>query len=461
VDDRPENLMALDSVLHGMGQNLVQATSGREALKRVLEQDFAVILLDVQMPDMDGFETAELIRSRERTRHTPIIFLTAINKTDAHVARGYSLGAVDYVFKPFVPEILQTKVAAFVELRKKTEALEAEVLQRRRAEEEVRLLSEGLERRVRERTAALAEANRELENEITERRRTEEALKRAKEEAEENLRKLRELEKLRDDLTHMIVHDLRTPLTCLLTGLHTLGVSARLDEDGKECLQMSISGGETLLRMVNDLLDISKMEEGSLRLEYGEPAPGTLIEDAVRQVASLAREKNLTLLREVAADVPGFRADEEKLQRVLVNLLGNAVKFTPVGGRITVSARPDESGKEILFSVQDTGEGIPKDAFGRIFEKFGQVESRRQRKMMSTGLGLTFCKMAVEAHGGRIWVESELGKGSTFLFTVPLAPASEAAPAGGGKRENGRRDPSPPDTDDRGEACGAGATKAA
>jgi CheY-like chemotaxis protein len=246
VDDRPQNLLSLEAILAGLGQNLVRAGSGAEALKRVLERDFALILLDVQMPGMDGFETASLIRSREKTRYTPIVFITAINKTDEHVARGYSLGAVDYLFKPVVPEILKAKVAAFVEMRRQSGALQEEVEQRRRAEEEVRKLSESLERRVLERTAELKRANEDLEA---------------------NYRRLQELERLRDDLTHMIVHDLRTPLTSVLTGLETLEADG-LEPVQHECLQIALDGGRQLLEMINQLLDISKMEAGSLELEY-------------------------------------------------------------------------------------------------------------------------------------------------------------------------------------------------
>ncbi|HTE18726.1 MAG TPA: response regulator, partial [Armatimonadota bacterium] len=174
VDDRPENLVALESVLSDLGQNLITATSGREALKRLLSDEFAVILLDVQMPGMDGFETATLIRSREKSQHVPIVFLTAINKSDVHVSRGYSVGGVDYVFKPFDPDVLKAKVSAFVELAKTNRELKAEVVRRQRAEEEVRTLNEGLERRVAARTAELETANRELEKEIAERQRASE-----------------------------------------------------------------------------------------------------------------------------------------------------------------------------------------------------------------------------------------------------------------------------------------------
>ena len=186
---------------------------------------------------------------------------------------------------------------------------------------------------------------------------------------------------------------------------------------------MGVTGAEQLLGMINDLLDISKMENGSMQLAYSNPTPQGLIDRALQQVAELVREKELVIEQEVSARFPILTLDEDKIRRVLVNLLGNAVKFTPRGGRITVRAMTGED-EHVLFSVVDTGEGIPQEAFGKIFEKFGQVEDRQAGRKNSTGLGLTFCKMAVEAHGGRIWVESELGKGSTFSLVVPVCPTS-------------------------------------
>jgi signal transduction histidine kinase len=193
---------------------------------------------------------------------------------------------------------------------------------------------------------------------------------------------------------------------------------------------MAVEGGQTLLGMINDLLDISKMEAGELTLEYAPLSPGELVERAANQVALLANNKGLALAHEVAPDLPQtFDGDEEKLRRTLVNLLGNAIKFTPSGGTVTVGVRrdPNAFSDALVFFVRDTGEGIPKEAFGRIFEKFGQVENRRAGRKNSTGLGLTFCKLAVETHGGHIGVESELGKGSTFSFTVPLHRAAPPA----------------------------------
>lgn len=236
-----------------------------------------------------------------------------------------------------------------------------------------------------------------------------------------NIAPRKQWEGLREDLTRMIVHDLRTPLTSLITGLQTLKAVGDLDEEQTEILDISLTGGGTLLDMVNELLDISQAESGGMKLEKTETEAASLIEAAVSQVAATIEEKSLRLVQDVSpADLPAVCADEEKLRRTLVNLIGNAVKFTPASGTITLSARHDAAENAVRFSVRDTGEGIPAEAFEKIFEKFGQVESRKAGRKMSTGLGLTFCKMAVEAHGGRIWVESTLGEGSVFHFTIPV-----------------------------------------
>lgn len=230
----------------------------------------------------------------------------------------------------------------------------------------------------------------------------------------------KQAETLRDDLTGMIVHDLRTPLTSLLSGLQALRFVGGRGPDEQEILDNAIGGGETLLGMVNDLLDISKWESGSLVLDKKPLQPADVIEYALAQTAPLARRNGLRVARNIPLGLPVTDADRDLLRRSLTNLLGNAVKFTPRGGIVTVSASFDPVEGAILFAVGDTGEGIPAHQVRRIFDKFGQVESRKAGRKMSTGLGLTFCKLVAEAHGGRIWVESKLGKGSRFLFTIPL-----------------------------------------
>jgi signal transduction histidine kinase len=255
---------------------------------------------------------------------------------------------------------------------------------------------------------------------VTERRRIHDLELRFTAELQESYRRLQELETLRDDLTRMIIHDLRTPLTSVITGIETIAVIGDLNEGQREMMSIALNGGETLLGMINDLLDVEKLESGSMPLEYTVLSVSELVASAVSQVASLAQSKPLTLVQQIAPDLPPLRGDEDKLRRTLVNLLGNAIKFTPSGGTVTITARQSEDEQAMVFSVCDTGEGIPPEAFGRIFEKFGQVESRQGGRTMSTGLGLTFCKLAVEAHGGEIGVESVPGDGSTFCFTIPL-----------------------------------------
>lgn len=231
-------------------------------------------------------------------------------------------------------------------------------------------------------------------------------------------RQVLELEKLRDDLVHMIVHDLRTPLTAIMGGLQTV-VEADFEQPlTREFVGLALSSAETLLEMVNALLDIHKMESGEMTLNLEPLDFGAIARAAADQVRGLAHERGQELVLDIAPDCSeGVYADGEKLRRVCVNLLGNAVKFTQDGGRIELSACCEDEG--LLFCVQDNGPGIPPEYQERIFEKFGQVEQRNAGQRHSTGLGLTFCKMVAEAHGGRIWVDSEPGKGSRFCVFIP------------------------------------------
>lgn len=272
--------------------------------------------------------------------------------------------------------------------------------------------------------------------------------------------RLKQLESMRDSLTAMLVHDLRTPLTTLLGPLEMLesGGFGQLDEMQAEIINMSTRSGYRLLGLVNELLDISKMEAGELKVRRETVQAHVVINGAVDQVLRVDQADSGRIVRQVAQDLPLMQADEELLVRVLINLLGNALKFTPSGSKVTVAARtartdetevqsgyrkaqgakPDnkktafvkkpaddashDHAPIILFSVADQGAGIALEDQQRIFEKFGQVESRQEGHKMSTGLGLTFCKLAVEAHGGHIWIQSEIGQGSTFFFTIPLRP---------------------------------------
>ena len=237
-----------------------------------------------------------------------------------------------------------------------------------------------------------------------------------------NYERLQTLERLRDDLTYMIVHDLRTPLTSFITGLPLMAEVGDLNDLQRQLLRRVVRGGDTLMSMINNLLDIARMESGSLQLDYTDVTTAEVVAWSLEQVTMLAEDKQLRVEQQVAADLPVFQADVDLLGRVLVNLLGNAIRFSPTAGVVTVTAQRATDANFIQFAVSDTGPGIRRDQFERIFEKFGQVEAAHIGRKASTGLGLTFCKLAVEAHGGRIWVDSEEGCGSTFAFVVPLKP---------------------------------------
>ncbi|HEX8088637.1 MAG TPA: response regulator, partial [Blastocatellia bacterium] len=281
VDDHPENLLALEASLSYLDQNIVKANSGREALKLLLGQDFAVILLDVHMPDMDGFETAALIREREKSQNIPIIFLTAMHKGEGQVFRGYSLGAVDYIFKPFEPDILNAKVSVFIELYKKTGEIkrQAELLQSKNEEldntnraivqlyNEIEKKNNELETRVRERTAELARTNEDLFTEIAERKHAEEERTQLLI-SEQKARELAEAaNRAKDEFLATVSHELRTPLTSILGWVRLLR-SESIDEAAfTRGLDTIERNAKSQAKLIEDILDVSRIISGKLRIE--------------------------------------------------------------------------------------------------------------------------------------------------------------------------------------------------
>ncbi|MEI7832287.1 MAG: hybrid sensor histidine kinase/response regulator [bacterium] len=359
VDDTAANLQLLTVMLKERGHKVRPVPSGKLALQAAHRKTPDLILLDINMPEMDGYEVCMALKADPVLADVPVIFISANNEAMDKVM-AFSIGGVDYITKPFQFDEVEARVETHLKIQR-------------------------------------LQANLRQSNE-----------------------RLRVLEQLKTDLTNMLVHDMRTPLTSILSGLSTMESMGELNDLQKELLTMGIRGGQTLLGMVNDLLDISKMEDGSLQLERESLSPEELVRAALLQVQALAESKRLVLNTEIDPELPKLSADREKVQRTLMNLLGNALKFTPDGGTVTVAAKRDEKENAVLFAIRDTGEGIPQEAFEQIFDKFGQVESRHAGHTHSTGLGLTLCKMVVELHGGRIWVESQLGEGSVFQFTLPL-----------------------------------------
>lgn len=386
VDDREENLLTLESILESPDLQLIKATSGNEALAVLCEHDVALVLMDVQMPGMDGFEVAELMRSREKTRSIPIIFITAISKERKHVFKGYDSGAVDYLYKPLDIEILRSKIRAFVELFRHRFALQ--------------------------------HATEQLKQTVAE-------LEKAKLIAEEAT-------KAKSIFLATMSHEIRTPLNGII-GMAELMLSEELNAVQNDRAQAVKESGESLLDIINDILDLSKIEADRLELETIPFSLGDLCRKTLRIIKMKASEKKLELRLNIHPNVPDQLAgDPVRIRQILVNLLSNAVKFTS-SGFVSLEVETAGTGPEqaqLHFVVEDSGIGIPADKIGLLFDTYRQAEKSTTRKFGGTGLGLYISRKLVVGMGGTIHVESTPGKGSRFSVQIPLA-----APGG---RENGK-----------------------
>ena len=396
VDDSPGNLVALEAALECLGQDLVSVSSGFEALRCILETDFAAINLDVKMPEIDGFETAALIRARKRSEHTPILFLTGYHD-EAHLLRGYALGAVDFLFKPVLPEVLRSKVTVFVELRKREEQLA-------RQAREIRELNSSLELEVERRTAQLKKAIEDAH-----------AARAAADSASQAKSRF---------LANMS-HELRTPLNAVI------GYSELLEEEANEKgLQESLpdikkirSAAGYLLDLINRVLDLSRIEAGKLDVSLNVFELETVVRDAAQTAWPLIRQNNNTLDLSVAADCGSIFSDATKIRQCLLNLLSNAARFTR-NGRIEVDVRRADD--TVLIYVSDTGVGMSAGQVERLFQPFTQVHA--DGHFGGTGLGLAITRRLCRLLGGEVTVESQPGRGSRFEITLPVA-AERSSPA--------------------------------
>ena len=387
VDDRPDKLLTYEVMLAPLKENIVCVRSGKEALRRLLKEDFAAILLDVNMPGMDGFETAALIRQRQRCETTPIIFVSAINDTMNHISRGYSLGAVDYILTPVVPDILRAKIAVFVDLFRKTDQIRRQVDER--------------ERMIREQ--AIAETAR-LEAE-----RASEA---------------------KDRFLAMLSHELRTPLTPVLASVFTLERETDLPDTMRKSLQLIRRNVELEARLIDDLLDLTRISKGKVQLSFEVVDAHTLLRNALEICQSEIDQKKLELRADFAAEKVFLRADPARLQQIFWNLIKNAVKFTPVGGQLAVRTSTNDRG-EFCVEVEDSGCGIDPEVLPRIFHAFEQAG---RTQFGGLGLGLAISKALVEAHNGRISATSDgRDRGAKFTTVFPtceteVIPESSYAP---------------------------------
>jgi len=420
VDDYPENLLALEAILQVTGHRIVRAQSGREALKALLAQDFAVVLMDVAMPGLDGYETATLIRGRERSRLTPIIFLTANNKADAHVFKGYAVGAVDYLFKPFVPEVLLSKVNVFVELYSAQALLKTQTAALMRSRSE-------MEQRVVERTRDLNAANRALQAEIAERRRAEDE-RAALFEREQAARVAAEaMNRMKDEFLGTLSHELRTPLNAILGWTHMLEVGKRDEATILRATRVIKNNAQAQTQLVADILDVSRIISGKMQLYIGAVDMREVIEKTLETLQPAADAKGISLETEWNG-VGSLLADQDRLQQVMWNLLSNAIKFTPKGGHVHVGL--ELTAEDLRIVVADDGQGIDADFLPHVFDRFRQADSTMARPHGGLGLGMAIVRHLIELHGGTITVASDgIGKGATFVVTLPVRPpAAEAVP---------------------------------
>jgi len=448
VDDLPENLFALELILADKNYFFVRANSGNEALKILLhEQDFAIILMDVQMPEMDGFETVELIREIETLNQVPIIFLTASMDNAKHIFKGYQAGAVDFMIKPLVPEILTAKVAVFVELYLKTHELLAQNKEKGKRAEELIIANKELAFQNKEkekRANELMIANKELvfQNEEKEKRKIEnmelEALSNSLKEAKviadlatlnaEEAKGIAEsaLQSKQQFLSNMS-HEIRTPMNAIL-GFTKVLLKTDLAPKEKEYLDAIKTSSDGLLVLINDILDLAKTDAGKMIFEQTPFKMEASITTMLQVFDLKIQENNLELVKEYDNKIPEVLiGDAVRLNQILLNLLSNAIKFT-AKGKITVAVRllnEDKENATIEFAITDTGTGIAEDKLESIFANFQQATSSTSRLFGGTGLGLAICKQLVEKQGGSILVKSKLNEGSTFSFTLSFQKTNE------------------------------------
>ncbi|PAW80144.1 MAG: hypothetical protein B9S32_02080 [Verrucomicrobia bacterium Tous-C9LFEB] len=410
VDDRPDKLLAMVTIIEELGQNIVTAASGREALRCLLNQEFAVILLDVNMPGMDGFETAVLIRERRRLENVPIIFISAISDADTHVSRGYSLGAVDYILAPIVPEILRAKVSVFVELYKITEQVRAQA-------EDLRLAHSGLEARVKQRTEQLAATNEALQIEVRERQRAEESLLQLNLDLEQRVSdrtaELRLANQELEAFAYSIAHDLRAPFR------HIHSYAELLQEEYAEALAPEARAYLTRIgtksremgQMVDDLLSLFSVARG--KFDRAPVELGDLVQKIISDI------KGDILDREIIWQIgqfPMLKCNYALIRQVLDNLISNAVKYTRPRSPAHIELGSfRENGEEVCY-VRDDGVGFDMKSADRLFGVFQRLH--RSEEFEGTGVGLALASRIIRKHGGRIWAEGKVDRGATFYFTL-------------------------------------------
>ena len=369
ADDVPANVELLFDQLETLGFRVIAAVDGPSAIAACVHHGPDLCILDVAMPAGDlgvpdrstGFEVCRRIKRDPRTARIPVIFVTALNDTTDRV-KGIEAGGDDFLTKPHNRLVLGARVRSLLKLKAATDALE------------------------------------------------------------DSYRKLRELEKVRDDLMKMIVHDLKTPLTSVLATLEMVGDGdfGPISIDQRHALNDAETKSEELLGLIGDLLEVAKVEETGITLNREEIAPAAFIAEVLHEWQVRFTQEKASVVTIIADDAPTFEADKPLLKRVFSNILQNAITHSATAIAIQITVRGEADG--LLFGIQDNGPGIPEEFHDLIFQKFGRVKTSHVPRVRSSGLGLAFCKLVVEAHGGRIWVRSTVGEGSTFYIQLPARP---------------------------------------
>ncbi|HUI31427.1 MAG TPA: hybrid sensor histidine kinase/response regulator [Candidatus Acidoferrales bacterium] len=361
VDDAPDNLILLDKLLKRRGFDVVNASSGKECLSKSISEHPDLIILDVAMPEMSGFETLKHLRENEITKGIPVIILTANSKDAKSIEEGFTLGADEYLTKPIEQDELIARVRSILR------AVKAE----------------------------------------------------------------QDLEQLKADFQSMLVHDLRSPLSVII-GVLELAANGEFDKnpvDLKEFLGSALDTSQKMLTLINDILDVAKLEAGKLQLNKQPNDFNVVVGSAVARLKVLAREKEISLTIREEKNIPICEFDSGKLEQVVTNLVSNAIKFTPKDGTVNIRTYvkhfddevPGLKGDYAALDVEDTGVGISSDEIPLIFDRYRQVKSAQASKQKGTGLGLTIVKRVTEAHGGKVFVESSLGRGTRFSVVIPLS----------------------------------------
>jgi len=375
VDDEESNLTALEATLEYLGQDLIKASSGQEALRRVLERDFALILLDVQMPDLTGIEVATMIRERERTRHIPIIFLTGAVRTAEMMFKGYSAGAVDYLMKPIVSGVLRAKVEVFVELAIARWKLEQEVVERNRVAAEISKLNMALEQK----NADLVAANADLET-----------------------------------FSYSVSHDLRSPLRHIMGYIDMFQDSAKpkLAEKERDCLDKIVKSAQRMGNLIDNLLAFSRI--GRASMVKVEVSMDTLVNEVLAEIQPDLVERQIEW---VLSPLPSAQGDVNLLRQVWVNLISNAVKYSRPRNPARIEIGCERHPAELVYYIKDNGVGFEMQFADKLFGVFNRLHP--EREFEGTGVGLANVRRIAQRHGGRTWADAKLDEGATFYFSLP------------------------------------------